>query len=136
MVLNRRRTSTTMAVRRSGVSFRWLLVLGTVLVTALLVNPSHGAVIKRENSISEQELVAEELLAAVKQSETTSEKLRDNEAIGDANRISETASNGTKESRSPEKVVDKDEEVATAEPFDAAGATDTPIPTFQPSIDR
>lgn len=42
---------------------RWLLV-GTMLVTMMFllqVNPSHGAVIKRENGVQEQELMAKQM---------------------------------------------------------------------------
>ena len=116
-------------------SRRWLLISGALLliVTALLVSPSHGAVIKRESGgISQQELVAEELLATEKPLET-----KDNEATGEANRIADSISRKLRSNVNEDAVEQEEEEETTSEPFDATvDATETPIPTFQPSINR
>lgn len=123
---------------------RWVMI-STVLATVLLLlaNSSHGAVIKRESSVTGQELAAEELLApspASKANETAAAAV-EKDALRDANRISETidATSETKAQKSKFDVED-DEGVeedgdSTPEPFDAAdevSATDTPIPTFPP----
>lgn len=140
--------------KNNSVSLQWWLVLGAVLATVLLAPTGHGAVIKRENSISEQELVADELLAASIKLENTT---KDNDAIRDQNRISEAeslvkladdqetkAENIVNGGKAAALVLDDNQEEeddaddSTAEPFGAAdaSATDTPIPTFPPSIDR
>lgn len=130
-------TRSSRGVNMMSWSRRWLLISGALLliVTALLVSPSHGAVIKRESGgISQQELVAEELLATEKPLET-----KDNEATGEANRIADSISRKLR-SKVNEDAVEQEEEgeeQTTAEPFDATvDATETPIPTFQPSINR
>lgn len=117
-----------------------LLVIGAVLATVLLF-PSpgaHGAVIKRENSISEQELISEQFLAAAKQSSEKKDvnNIKIQVATDAANRVSNNKQQQKQEQAAV--VVGDADEVATAEPFDAAAAsaTDTPIPTFQPSIDK
>lgn len=130
------------------------MVIGTVLATVLLTaTTGHGAVIKRESSsISEQELVAEELLAAPSSIVTTAasplklettKKQEDYEAIRDANRISldgelkETKAEKNKVNETTSQITvhgdavedeahdeeeDEDEAPSTAEPFDAADA--------------
>lgn len=128
-----RRTSTKMSQTLR------LLVIGAVLATVLLPSPgAHGAVIKRENSISEQELISEQFLAAAKQS--SEKKDVDNISIKVATDAANRVSNNKQQQKQEQVVVvvGDDDEVATAEPFDAAAAsaTDTPIPTFQPSIDK
>lgn len=136
---------------------KWLVTIGIVLATLSLFQTGHGAVIKRENSVDEQELVAEELLAAVtpaaeKQLDALIDGTKENDAIRDANRISETAAetkkvaaektkvNATTTTTKPVVAVEEDGDEmngggATVEPFDAVrgSVTDTPIPTFPPS---
>lgn len=122
-----------------------MTVISAVLATVLLlVHVGHGAVIKRENSITEQELVAEELLATAKQSAAITER-KDNEAIEETNRISDAVAKEAEASAAGSKLSetaalqDETDIGVTGEPFDAdegEKVTDTPIPTFQPSINR
>lgn len=133
----------------------WLVTIGIVLATVSLFQTGHGAVIKRENSVDEQELVAEELLTAVtpaaeKRLDTLIDGTKENDAIRDANRISETKTvektkaNGTTTTtvasitKPVVAVKEEGDEMsgsATVEPFDVirGSVTDTPIPTFPPS---
>lgn len=128
-MLDPRKSITKMGLRRNSHISWWLLVIGAVLATVLLAPTGHAAVIKRENSISAQELVAEELLAAANQTEKRTEN---NEAVSNANRITDAGKKGFEMIQTD----DEEEEVSvTGEPLNAS-ATDTPIPTFQPSIDR